>query len=121
MSTCNEGAKQGENLSQFLFSLNKDLEFFFLKMDNSARPGYLFKLRECRTLTGTQQDQFVHPMGQAGPHDQRPAVFQARTRSSPKGWIMASKTEWSPITLNEEKTKQYESVSDGLFEIAHLL
>lgn len=31
MSTCNEGAKQGENLTQFLFSLNKDLEFFFLK------------------------------------------------------------------------------------------
>lgn len=53
----------------FYSHLTKTLNFFFLKMDNSARPGYLFKLRECRTLTRTQQDQFVHPMGQAGPHD----------------------------------------------------
>lgn len=52
---------------------------------------YLLQLRDCRTLTRTQQGQLAVFWDKLEPHDQRPAVFQPRTRSSSKGRFMASK------------------------------
>lgn len=67
---------------------------------------YLLQLRDCRTLTRTQQEQLAVLWDKLEPQDQRPAVFKPRTRSSPKGSFMASKTGKSPVKANVEKTKR---------------
>lgn len=67
---------------------------------------YLLQLRDCRTLTRTQQEQLAVLWDKLEPQDQRPAVFKPRTRSSPKGRFMASKTGKSPVKANVEKTKR---------------
>ncbi|XP_062609016.1 uncharacterized protein LOC134270784 [Saccostrea cucullata] len=68
---------------------------------------FLLQLRECRTLTRTQQDQLISLWEKLEPRDQRPAVFQARTKSSPpKGRFMSSKTAKSPTKAGVEKTKR---------------
>ncbi|XP_065939336.1 uncharacterized protein [Magallana gigas] len=63
-------------------------------------------LLQLRTLTRTQQEQLVVLWDNLEPQDQRPAVFQSGTRSSPKGRFMASKTGKSPVKANVEKTKR---------------
>ncbi|XP_062605331.1 uncharacterized protein LOC134267127 [Saccostrea cucullata] len=68
---------------------------------------FLLQLRECRTLTRTQQDQLISLWEKLEPRDQRPAVFQARPKSSPpKGRFMSSKTAISPPKAGVEKTKR---------------
>nr|XP_034304497.1 uncharacterized protein LOC105331633 [Crassostrea gigas] len=67
---------------------------------------YLLQLRDCRTLTRTQQEQLAVLWDKLEPQDQRPVVFKPRARSSPKGRFMASKTGKSPVKANVEKTKR---------------
>ncbi|XP_062576191.1 uncharacterized protein LOC134238080 [Saccostrea cucullata] len=72
-----------------------------------ALADFLLQLRECRTLTRTQQEQLISLWEKLQPRDQRPAVFQARPKSSPpKGRFMSSKTAKSPPKAGVEKTKR---------------